>query len=161
MSAPLYALTADYAHLLELAEQGEDVDAALSQLTDAIEAKGAGIARVIASLEADALAVNAEEKRLSARRKAAEATVERLREYIRVHMAGAGIRQIKGGTFTITLAAGQDKVVITDESKLSPEYKRVKTTSEPDKKAILAAYKTTGEIPAGCEIVETTTLRIR
>lgn len=157
----LYTLTGQYARLQELAEAGEDVSAELDQLHDAIDAKGAALCAVIANLEADAAAYGAEEDRLGARRKAAENQVERLRTYIRTHMQAAGIERIKGPHFTITLSPGQERVVITDASKLPAEFVRTKTTSEPDKKALLAAYKSTGEVPSGVEIHETTTLRIR
>lgn len=157
----LYALTGAYQRLQELAEAGEDVSAELDQLHDAIDAKGAALCKVIANLEADAAAYAAEEERLGARKRTAEAQVKRLREYIRCHMQQAGITKIKGPQFTITLSDGQERVVVTDESKLPPEYVRTKTTSEPDKKAIMAAYKADGTLPSGVEIHETTTLRIR
>lgn len=157
----LYTLTGQYARLMELAEAGEDVSVELDQLHDEIDAKGAALCKVIANLSADAASFRAEEERLGARRYAAENQVARLREYIRSHMQAAGITKIKGPQFTITLSGGQERVVITDESKLPPEYVRTKTTSEPDKKAILAAYKADGTLPSGVEIHETTTLRIR
>jgi hypothetical protein len=157
----LYELTAEFDALMQRSEEGEDVEAALATLQGSIEHKASGIVRVLRNLEADAEAYGTEEKRLSARRKSAEAQIERLREYVRTCMATSGITRIKCGSFSVSLSPGQERVVITDESKLPPEYVRTKTTSEPDKKAILAAYKADGVLPSGVEIHETTALRIR
>jgi hypothetical protein len=163
VSAPLYQISGAYARLLELAEQGEDVAETLSQLDDAIETKGAGIARVLASLDADVGAVDAELARLTARKKAATGNAERLREHVRSCMQLSGITKIKGGTFSITLAAGPDRVEVLDASKLTSEFLRTKPAPapEPDKRAILDAYKRDGVIADGCEIVPTTRLVIR
>lgn len=159
----LYTLTGDYARLMEAAEAGEDVSDALERITDAIEHKGATLAKVIANLEADAAAYGAEEARFGARRGSAEAQVKRVREYVRAHMQAAGIRKIKGDAFSITLSPGQDKVVIRDKSKVPPELMRQPKTpeTEADKVAILALHQATGEIPPGCDIEPTYTLRIR
>jgi hypothetical protein len=157
----LYSLTGRYQQLLELAEQGEDVGALLAELDDAIEVKAAAIARILRQLDLDEVAADSEAKRLAARSKAFANSGDRLLAYLKSCMESAGICQIKSPQFSITLSPGQDRVVITDESKLPAEYVRTKTTSEPDKRAILAAYKADGTLPAGVEIHETTTLRIR
>jgi hypothetical protein len=157
----LYSLTGHYAALMELAESGEDVSTELDRINDAIADKGAALCKVIANLEADAAAFAAEEERLGARKRAAEAQVKRLREYIRCHMQQAGITKIKGPQFTITLSGGQERVEIVNLDDVEPQYIREKTTREADRRALLKQYKDTGEIPSGCEIHETTTLRIR
>jgi len=163
VSAPLYSLTGRYQALLEIAEQGEDVSAALGELDDAIEAKAVNVCKVLAQLEADALASDAEATRLAARSKTYANGAERLRQYIKACMTSAKIRSIKSPQFSITISPGQDKVVITDISKIPKELMRQPKTplAEPDKAAILAAYKADGTLPSGVEIHETTTLRIR
>lgn len=157
----LYELTAEFDALMQRSEEGEDVESALATLQGDIEYKAGGVVRVLRNLEADAEAYGAEEKRLSARRKTAEAQIERLREYMRSCMASAGITRIKCGSFSVTLSPGQKRVVIVNLDEVEPQYIREKTTRDADKRALLALHEETGEIPAGCEIQETTTLRIR
>jgi hypothetical protein len=157
----LYELTAEFDALMQRSEEGEDVEAALATLQGSIEHKAGGVVRVLRNLEADAEAYGTEEKRLSQRRKSAEAQIERLREYMRSCMAGAGITRIKCGSFSVTLSPGQERVEIVDIDKLDPKYVRTKTQRDADKRAVLADYKADGVIPDGVEIHETTTLRIR
>lgn len=157
----LYELTAEFDALMQRSEEGEDVEAALATLQGDLEHKAGGVVRVLRNLEADADAYGAEEKRLTARRKTAEAQIERLREYMRSCMASAGITRIKCGSFSVTLSPGQERVEIVDIDKIDPKFVRTKTTRDADKRALLADYKATGEIQPGVEIHETTTLRIR
>ena len=157
----LYELTAEFDALMQRSEEGEDVEDALATLQGDIEYKAGGVVRVLRNREADAEAYGAEEKRLSARRKTAEAQIERLREYMRSCMASAGITRIKCGSFSVALSPGQERVEIVDIDKIDAKYVRTKTTRDADKRALLADYKATGEIQPGVEIHETTTLRIR
>lgn len=168
----LYDLTTEYQALLEIAERdgGNEPDAdhglelsdALTKLEGDIETKAAGIAKVLANLDADAAAYGAEERRLAARRKTAEGNAERLRSYLRACMQQLGACSIKGATFSITLSPGPDKVEVDDMAALAgTEFLRTKTVVEPDKHAILAAYKQHGEMVPGTRIVPTTRLVIR
>lgn len=163
MSTPLYALTGRYAELLELAEQGEDVGDALAALDDAVQAKALGVVHVLAQLEAHATAAGAEAERLAARARTFTANAERLRQYIKDCMAAANIRSVKSPLFSITLANGKPRVVITDASKVPAEFKRQPKVPEPepDKVAILKLHQETGETIPGCDIVPTTKLLVR
>ncbi|HEX6239999.1 MAG TPA: siphovirus Gp157 family protein [Polyangiales bacterium] len=160
----LYELTAEYAAIQEAAERGEDVGAALAVLGGAIEAKAEGLVHVLANLEADASALEAEAKRLQAKRKAAENQVERVRDYIRTCMLQAGVQRIKGPTFTITLAAGKERVEVESMDTLeanAPELVCRNVERAANKAEILARYKREGECIPGTRIVPTTTLTVR
>lgn len=157
----LYELTGEYAQLLQLAEDGEDVAASLAALDDAVEAKGAGLARVRAGLLAEANALRVEEKRLAERRKAIEANAERVDDYVRGCMLRAGITSIKGGSFSISLREGPGRVEVDDVDALPVEYVRVKTERSADKVAILRAYKELGECVEGARVVPNTVLVVR
>lgn len=160
----LYELTDEYAALLQAAEEGEDVDAALALIGGAIEAKAEGIVRVIASLESTAEACGKESRKLASRGSAAAKQVERLREYVRSCMQSAGVTKVKGPTFSVSLSPGQGKVEITDLAALkaaAPELVRVETVDTPDKRAILARYKADGECLPGTRVIPTTTLTVR
>jgi hypothetical protein len=157
----LYELTGAYAQLQAAAEDGEDVSAQLEQLGDALEHKGMKLAAVLRGLRVNVEAFRQEELRLAARRKALEANAERIRESIRASMLQAGIRQIKAGTWSITLSDGPERVVVTDLNAVPDEYQRVTVKREVDKPAVLAAYKQDGEIIPGTSVETGTTLRIR
>lgn len=155
----LYVLAAGYADLQQAAEEGVDVSDRLAALDDAIEAKGAALAAVLRGIDADAEAMRAEEKRIAERRHAIEANGKRIERYVRSCMESAGITKIKSGTFSITLSAGALSVQVLDESAVPETYVRVKR--EVNKTAVLSAYRECGEIVPGCDIVQSTTLRIR
>jgi phage host-nuclease inhibitor protein Gam len=155
----LYQLSEQYALLEELAESGEDVAEELAALTDAIDEKGSALARVLATLKADASALREEEHRLSARRKAIEANAERIRDYLRANMEHCGIHKIRSPAFTITLQTSPERVEVERMDELPPEY--VRTKREPDRAAILAAYKLHGECVPGTRIERGMTLVIR
>jgi hypothetical protein len=163
MSAPLYALNGRYADLLERAEAGEDVNAALAAIDEAIQQKAVNVCFLLANLEAEEATASAEAKRLAGRAKVAANHAERLREYLKTHMGAARIKSVRSPQFVITLSDGQPKVVITDASKVPPELMRQPKVPEPepDKVAILAAFKRDGVIPPGCDIVETSKLSVR
>jgi hypothetical protein len=157
----LYELAGAYEQLRNAAEAGEDISGALAELNDDLEVKAGNVARLLASWDGDVEAFKTEEKRISARRKAIEANVERLREYVRRCMSAAGITSIKAGTFSVTLAAAADRVIVDDEKALPAECWREKTTREVDKALIAKMYRDHGEIPPGCRIEPNTSLRIR
>jgi uncharacterized protein YlxW (UPF0749 family) len=160
----LYDLAAEYAAVQQAAEEGGDALALLDEIAGDIEAKGAGIVRVLANLEADAEACGAESRRLSDKGKSASQQAERLRNYVRTCMLTAGVTKIKGPTFSITLSAGRDKVEVYDLEALeeaAPELVRTTEEKAADKTAILARYKNDGECLPGVRIEPTTTLRIR
>ena len=161
MSTPLYALADEYRRLYEAADEGADVGELLAAIEDALEVKAANIGRMLAQWEGDAEIAKKESARLAERCKALENRAERLRTYLKDNMAAAGITKIASPLFTATLSAGRPKVLVLDEGKVPPGFMREKTTREPNKTAILDAYESLGECVPGCEIVPTTTLRIR
>jgi hypothetical protein len=159
MGKPLYELTSDYVQLQQKLDDGEDVTEALGQLSDALEHKALGIVHVLRELDLDIDKIRAEEQRLTARRRAAEANRERLREHVKQTMAATGTTKIKAGTISLSLSEGPDKVVVDDEALIPETYLRIK--KEPNKTAIHDAYRETGECVAGSHIERVWALRIR
>lgn len=155
----LYELTAAYAAIQQLADDGEDVSAQLAELDDALEAKGTALVAVMRGLDAEADALRLEELRMATRRRAIEANVERLREYVRTQMQANGITKIKGPAFSIGLSDGPERVVVEDAEAVPTEFQRVRT--EVDKSRILAAWKQSGECVPGTRIERSTSLRVR
>lgn len=160
MSKPLYQLTSDYRALVERVEDGEVVDdETLSALVGELEHKGLAVVHVLRELELDIERFKTEEQRLAARRRAHEANREKLREYVKRTMLDHQVTKLKAGTFSITVSEGPEHVVVDDETKLPEAFVRVKR--EPNKSAILEAYKKDGELVAGTHIERSVTLRIR
>ena len=155
----LYEIPAAYHQLDQLAQDGEDVSSALAALDGELTQKAEAVVYVLRNIDAEADAYASEIKRLTERKRTAEANAERLRGYVRSTMETSGIARIKAGTFSITLGEGAEKVEIDDESALPDEYVRI--ARSPNRAAILASYRETGEIPVGVRIERGTRLVIR
>ena len=141
----LYELTGQYLALQQLADNPDiDLTDTLEGLTGEIELKAQGLLQVVRGIEADIEAVDTEIKRLQEIKKTRQNRIDSLRDYLRFNMQQSGITSIKCPLFSITLAAGRDVAVITDESKLPRDLLRI--TESPDKAAILAALKAGNEI---------------
>lgn len=151
MSAPLYQMAGVYVELQRAAEEGEDVTEQLSALAGRIEDKAAALVRIERDLQLDADKLGEEVRRLTARKRAVEANRDRLRDYLRSNMDVCGIHRVKAAAFTITLGAESERVEVVDEALVPETYVRIKR--EVDKRAVLDAYRTTGEVVAGCNIV--------
>jgi hypothetical protein len=151
----LYDLAAEYAALLRLAEEGEDVTEALAACQDDIERKSLSILHVCDSLQRDVLACEAEIDRLKLRAARIEAQRERLHAYVLNTMIMHSVERINTPTLTIARVANPPKVVIVDADAIADEHRRPvppPPKGEPDKKSLLAEWKATGKEPAGVRI---------
>lgn len=158
----LYELAPAYAYLIDALDEDGDVSdghAHLDALSDAIDAKAASIAHVLAQLDAEAEMMRAEEKRLAARRQARERRAESLRDYLRMSLDAAGVPKIKTSTHTISVGDGPQRVVVEDEGSVPAEFLRTKI--EIDKRAILVAMQTLGECVPGTRVERGRVLRIK
>jgi hypothetical protein len=155
----LYEVPAAYADLDARAEDGEDIALALATLDGTVVQKAEAVLHVMKNLDAASDAFGAEIKRLQERKRTADHQAERIRTYLKMAMEAASIARIKAGTFSVSLGEGVCRVEIEDESMLPEAYVRVK--KEPNKAAILAAFKETGEIVRGSRIERGTRLVIR
>lgn len=155
MSA-LYELTGEFRELKQLADtDDEGMAVAVRDTMEAIEAefndKALAVSRVILNLDGDVNGIDEEIKRLVARKRVIENRQANIKEYLRENMEASGITKISCPLFTITLAKGRETVIVDDERKVPDDLVRVKTTIEPDKKAIRDAIKAGQEVP-GCHI---------
>lgn len=133
----------------ELIEYGtHDLDELLMERKDKIEA----ICLYIKNQEALAADIKTEEETLSERRKAKEAKIERLKEYLATSMTAAG--EDKFETAKTAVSFRKSKAVVIDNEDIVPiEYKKEKITVTPDKTAIKKAIESGAEI-AGARIEE-------
>lgn len=164
----LYELSAAYRMLSEM-EDAEAFDAALSELQGNIEEKAENIAALVRSLEAETEAHRTEAKRHAEIAQARQNRTDRLKDYLKTNLEGAGLTRVKAGLFSVAIQAngGRPVVRIAPDAELpeaftvlvpevvTPEHR------EPDYAALVAAWEVKQELPAGVEIGRGTHLRIR
>jgi hypothetical protein len=163
MTIKLYTLTDSYRKVLDLLDndQDESLKDTLEAITDAIDAKAEGIAKIIRTMDAEAEAIKAEEQRLAQRRKAVENRRNGLKEYLETQLTLSGIDKVKTATFTVALQNNPPSVNVLDDTLIPQDYKtHVPEAWNVNKKAILDAIKMGIEIP-GAEVFQGRSLRIR
>lgn len=159
----LYELTQSYRNLENLGEQEgltvEMIQEALGQVEEDINTKIENTCKVIKEIEADALGIDEEIKRLAVLKKQKENTAKKLKEYVEFEMNGIGLNKVEGKLFKISFR--KSKVVkVLDETKIPKEFIKVKTTESISKTDLSKALKS-GEIIEGVELVENKTLQIK
>jgi hypothetical protein len=114
---------------------------------------------VLANAKAQSDAITDERARLDTRRKAIEAKIERLREYMQYEMESIGVDKVDGALFSVRIQNNPQSVeMMLEAEKLPAEYQRVKI--EADKAALKKALLDGIEI-AGCKLVQTKSLRVK
>lgn len=113
----LYELVGEYERFIEAVENEEiPLDAiadTLESITACIEDKADSIACMLKSLDADIVAIKAEEARLAERRKAKEKSHERIKQYLSETLQRAGLAKIETPRNKITFRKSE-KVEICD-----------------------------------------------
>lgn len=162
----LYELTADYANLLELAED-PDIDEqafldTLEGIEGAIEDKADGYARVIRQLTADAEALKAESDRLYNRRKNIENNIDRMKKALQNAMVITGKTKFKTDLFSFGIRKNVPAVVI-DEQRLAniPAEFLIPQDPKIDKKAIKEAIKAGKNLDGIAHLEQSESLTIR
>ena len=102
----LYELTQNYRNLENLGEQEgltvEMIQEALGQVEGDINTKIENTCKVIKEVEADALGIDEEIKRLTVLKKQKENTAKKLKEYVEFEMNGIGLNKVEGKLFKIS-----------------------------------------------------------
>ena len=130
--ANIYELTSGIQILWDLMDQGElDDDTlidAMENSQEELNIKLENYCKFIKNLEADIAGLKEEEKRLAARRKTMENTIERAKAAMQWAMNAAGEKKVKGNLFTISLQANPEKVVLETEdiNSIPTDYIRMK-----------------------------------
>jgi len=156
--ANLYDLMDEYAAIQEAIEADapeEEIERLIDAMDESrgeLEGKVDSICRLLRNLEADTGAQKNEETRLATRRKAIERSRARLRKWVMQTMDLLEVDKIKTSLHTVSLAEGKESVIIVDDEKVPDEFKT--TTVVVDKRAIMKAYKSDGEVVDGCDIVK-------
>ena len=115
----LYELASGYKNFLTAIENGEIPEEAIADTLEAIEGditeKIDNIACVLKVLEAEELAIKAEEDRLAQRRKAKANMKDRLKNYLSDMLFSLGKTEFETARNKITFRKTPGKVVIADE----------------------------------------------
>lgn len=164
MSFKLYELTEMYRSIAELIgdeEVGkEELEKALSQIEDNIEIKAENIAKLMKSIDGEAIALKTEESRLANRRRALENKYSNIKNYLETQLEIMKVDKIKTPLFTVALQNNKPSVDIKDEDLIPDDFKKTSTIVSISKDEIFAALKEGIEVP-GAEIKQTRSLRIR
>jgi len=158
--ATLYELTGAYHRLLDIAEDTDPTafNDTMDSITDAIDDKAVGYAKVDRELAKDEQGLKEESQRLLARSKAIGNSRKSLKMNLQAAMESTGKTKIKTNEFTIYIQNNAPSVKIPDES-LVPAY-LMKIKREPDKTEIKKLLKEGKDVP-GTELVAGSSLRIR
>ena len=121
-----------------IADTLEGLDWNLTEKTDAI-------ASYLRSCDEKASACREEAKRISARARMHENRKERLRAYAGFWLARLNHKSVETALNRLSLAKGQDKVVIDNEAELPEECIRIKR--EPDRVFIKSELRAGKDVP--------------
>ena len=76
-------------------------------------------------------------------------------------MLQVGSERIETARFTLAVRTNPPSVTVLEEMLVPADYIRTVTTTSVDKRAVLDAFKRTGEIPEGIDISRGTRLEIK
>lgn len=163
--ANIYEFLAGFNALWSLIED-ETVDDAViedcfTNMTDDLKDKLENCCKYIKNQEAVIAGLKEEEKRLSAKRKAAENAVKRLKALMKTAMDTAGEKKLQCGTFTTSIQKNPPKLVLdVEDVYLIPDEFLKYAEPEVKSKEVLDAIKA-GETFTWCHSVQEYSLRIR
>lgn len=159
----LYEITDEYRKLLEIAEDPDMDPDVLRDTMEAIDAdledKADGYAKVIRTLEAEEAGVDAEIKRLQARKSAVSGNKGRIKDALEKAMRQTGKTKFKTVLFSFGIQKNPPSVAILKEDSVPIDY-LVVPDPQPDKKRILAELKAGAKFD-WAELRQTEALRIR
>lgn len=136
----LYELKDAYKMIQEMINSGDDVKECLESVSDGIEKKADGYAKIITNTTAQIEAIKKEEQRLKDKRTQLEASVKELKENLFAAMKETGKTKFKTDLFSFAIQknGGKAPVIldVNDTSELPDHLVRIK--EEPDLDAIRA-----------------------
>lgn len=164
--ATLYELSAGYASLLDMYDQAETEDERaeiLDMLASAegdITEKAEAYARIMKNKQAEADAFKAEADRLTQKRRAAEAVVDRLKDAIGTAMQITGAKEIGTTIGKWRLQDNPWSCEVLDVNAV-PEEWHIKVEDRIDRAGLVRHFKETGEVIDGVEFRRSTGVRFR
>lgn len=147
----LYDLTAEFLHLQQMLEDpevdSEAIESFMAELDSEIEKKAEGYAMVIRNMEGSLVAVESEQERLTAKKNLLKSGIDRLKTNLQASMIATDKRKFKTDLFSFNIQknGGADPVVVDVPVADLPD-ELVIIEEKPDKKAIAAYIKETGDL---------------
>lgn len=162
----LYELTDAYAELAALLDECESEEEAaqlwaqMDEIGASIAEKADNYARFLRNKQAEVDGLGKEIERLQKRKRSAENRIEQLREHMRFAMGVAGATEIRTALGKWTVRKNAPRVEVLDESEVAPEF------FEPQPPKLMKSrlqqhWKDTGEIPDGCDVVQSESVQFR
>jgi heme oxygenase len=158
----LYEITheAQYlAALLETEELTPELEELLVINQEQLQSKAGNYAKVIANIQGDSDAIDAEIKRLKAMKETKDRAVTRLKDAVKNAMLVSGIEKIESPLFKLSLRRSEAVEVEVPEA-LPIDWQVKKVTITADKVAIKQAIKE-GYAITGARIIENFSLQIK
>ena len=161
----IYDINIDYLNIEAMLEENggeitEEIQAAITINAEEFSSKAENYCKFIANLKAEAESNKAEAERIAAKAKRKQKLAESLNESLLNAMLVRGVKKENYGTFTLSIRETTKVVVDADVETIPDEYKRVKTTIEPNKVAIGDALKN-GKTIEGCYLQKNNSLTIK
>ena len=162
----LYELTDAYAELAALLDECESEEEAaqlwaqMDEIGASIAEKADNYARFLRNKQTEVDGLGKEIERLQKRKRSAENQIEQLREHMKFAMGVAGATEIRTTLGKWTMRRNPPRVEVIDESEIAPEF----FDPQPpklSKSKLLKHWKDTGEIPDGCDVVQSESIQFR
>ena len=162
----LYELTDAYAELAALLDECESEEEAaqlwaqMDEICASIAEKADNYARFLRNKQGEVDGLDKEIARLQKRKRSAENRIEQLREHMKFAMGVAGATEIRTTLGKWTVRSNPPRVEVLDESEIAPEF----FDPQPpklSKSKLLKHWKDTGEIPDGCDVVQSESMQFR
>ena len=159
-------LSSEYMALLSMLEDPDADEEIINDTLEAIdgelEVKADGYARVMRQMDADALAIKAEEERLYRRRKALEDRSAWLKRRLQMVMEQTGKTKFRTELFSFGIQNNPPSVVI-DEQYIEniPEEYLIRQDPKIDRNKMKEDLKAGKDLEGICHLEQTQSLRIR
>ena len=164
--ASLYELSAEYAGLLdaynnaECPEEAAEILQSLMDIHGELTDKAEAYIKIIKNIQSDVDGYKAEAKRLTAKAKAGENLIERLKGAMLDAMQMTDTPKIQTSIGKWRLQPNPYKCEVTDWTKIPQEFRE----PQPDKidnAGLIKHFKATGELFDGCEITQSMGIRFQ
>lgn len=147
-----------------ISNEGEitpELEAKLNAIALPFREKALSIGKWTLTLASAESEIDAEIKRLQARKKVTANLSKRLTDYIKTSMEQADMKKIDTPTLTLAIQKNPPSAEVISEEMIPSRFKRIVQTITIDKKEILEALKEGYEV-SGCKLVDDKThLRIK
>ena len=164
----LYEIKAEIAAAIEsmfdtVNEETGEVDAGTVERLESLQAEKSekieNCGLYLKNIDSEISALDAEIKKLTARKKIKENKRDRLKEYVKPFIEEMENKKFESARVVFSLRSSES-VNITDESAISAEYMKTKTETTPDLTAIKKAIKA-GAVVSGAELITKNNLQIK